>query len=374
MTVSRRIDARTAAIAIGALLVVAAYAAVVALSRSYYAVSGAPGSVFSTSPEGLSVLSAYMEELGVRTQTLQDFDELPRRATVVLAAERPLEKRPSSAEKARVMRWVRDGGRLVLLGRQADELVGLVGDLGGRSTEGGRSLLHMPAYADGVREVHLGSDRILTAGPQWVTHAKDEAGQMVISRAIGLGEVVWVADTHPATNEGISEADNARFVTVLLAGPGRPVHFDEYHHGYVRSGGAWARLGSGGRVAVMLLAASALLALLARARRLGPPIPAPQVRSARGGGFVGSLAELYRRAGARTQALDSLADGLVRSVARRHGSAEIGLARHPSAAGAVERVAELKQRGGVSEDEFIQAAGAIRRARRELEGIDGRSS
>ncbi len=179
--------------------------------------------------------------------------------------------------------------------------------------------------------------------------------------------VVWLADPHPITNGGIGEADNATFATVLAARNG-PVFFDEYHHGYVSGGGLWDRLGDGGRAAVLLAAAALVVALLAASRRLGPPVPEPAAPLAHTTEWLAPLAELFRKAGARADALQTLAEGLRRALARRHGSLAAGIAAHPQAASALAQ-ADSACTGAekLPRDRFIDIARSLVRARQEVE-------
>jgi hypothetical protein len=130
-------------------------------------------------------------------------------------------------------------------------------------------------------------------------------------------------------------------------------------------------MGPGGPAALVVGALARVVLLVARGRRLGPVIAEEPAREARTLAYVDSLAELYRTAGARAEALDVLAGGLERSLARRHGSLALGLRRRPEAAATLKRARELRARDAVSEEEFVATARAIARARREVETING---
>lgn len=370
MSGERRLDTGTLVVIAGAVVLLVLYVAVVALSREFYAVSAPEGSVFSSAPEGTKVLLNYLDELGLEPDTLQSFDELPERGTIVVDAPTPFAKPPTDGEVARVRRWVEEGNRVVLFGRYAGDVAG---ESAGPGARGGEAAVQRPqqpsAWVVGVERLKLGSPRFLASDPAWVSHVKDTGGQLLVSRSLGRGEIVWVADGFSASNEGLGDVDNARFVTQLVASDG-PVFFDEYHHGYVKGGGVWSRMTPGGRASTLLLAAALLVALVAWGRRVGPPIPPVAEPVARTGAYVVPLAELYRKAGARAEALEALEDGLARALARRHGSTQAGLARYPSAAAALARSAELRGGGRIDEERFIAMAGEVRRARREVEGHD----
>ncbi len=355
-----------------ALLVVFFYWAAVSLSKDYYVVSSPPGSVYSSEGDGLKVLFNYLDALDVPAYTLTSFEELPEDGTIVLAAARALDRSPTVAESRALAGWVEDGGRLVLAGHSAREV------LRGARIGGGLMMAEEAAvaprlpsmYADGVAEVLTGPERLLAEDAGWATHMKDGSGQILMSRAFGKGEVVWLSSLYPLSNEGLGEVDNARLATLLVASV-RPVHFDEYHHGFVRGGGVWDRLGAGGRAASVLGFAALVLLLLAVSRRFGPAIEAADEPVARTGAYISSLAELYRKAGARSLALESVEEGLRLALVRRHGSEEAGLRAHPQAASLLDSSAELRRSDRITEDVFVTTARGLARARQEVEGLDG---
>lgn len=366
------IDARTLIVVGLAVAVVGAYWAAVSLSRDYYVISSPPGSVFNSDDDGLQVLYNYLDALDVPVETLQNFEELPPDGTIVVAAPELLDKTPTSAEARRLDEWVEGGGRLVLVGIQAHEAVRGRLPGAGTSIEGEASLpMSLPSrYASGVSYVEAGRERLLADDAGWATHIKDIAGQVLVSRASGEGEIVWLAGIYPLSNAGIGRADNARFATLIAAGS-TPVYFDEYHHGFVRGGGVWDRLGGGGRAAAVLSAAALALALLAASRRPGPAIEPLPERAARRGAYVGALAELYRRAGARAAVLRTLEEGLRYALVRRFGTEAAGRAAAPAAAAALVDSAALREGESIPRDTFMATARALAQARREVEGLDG---
>lgn len=366
-----RFDPMTLIVVALAVLLVAGYWATVRLSEEYYVVEAPAGSVFSASPEGLRVLFGYLDRLGVERDTLQQFEELPGAGTIVVVAPRALEKQPTSAETRRLQTWVEEGGRLVLIGPQAGEFASGAFS-GSRASDGEPASLEprIPAaFLDGVGRISVDGDRVLLDSGRWATHVKDTSGQVLATRAVGRGHVVWLSSAYPLSNEGIGLEDNARLATLLVAIDG-PVWFDEYHHGFVRGVGAWERLGAAGRAATVLAVVALGVLLAAVSRRLGQPIEVPPARAARTGAYMASLAELYRKAGARSTGLATLAEGLRESLVRRYGTLEVGLARHPSAATTL-RAIESIDTETLSEDRFVGIARDIARARQEVEGRDG---
>ncbi len=311
-------------VVVGVLLVGAAYWGLASLAARYFGPPMPRNSVFNSTPEGLSVWFDYLRGLGRDPKVLRTFSVLPPGSTIIVAG--PFDRLPTRAESVRLARWVRDGGRVVAVGSQAGTL--LTG-LGLRATPAtGKASRVEPsipsAYADGVSSVSPGADRLLSSQAAWVSQLHDSAGHVLLSAAVGDGEVLWLAGAYPVSNSGIGVADNARLAVLLSAVLPGDIYFDEYHHGFADDLTVWDRLGSGGRYAVIMIALGFVAIVLARGRRLGPPLGVLEPPAARTAAYIDSLAELYRKAGARGEALEALEDGLAHAIVRRHGSIRDG--------------------------------------------------
>jgi hypothetical protein len=363
-----RIDRTTVIVLVVGALLVAAYAATVALADRYYVVAAPASSVYSASPPGFKVFYTYLQELGAKPRILQSYEDLPKGATIIAAA--PFDKTPTNGESQALARWVRAGGRLVAVGGDAGQLLDPMG-FGGSANTGDASATLRPlfpgAYAQTIDSVQPGPDRLLLDASSWVAHFKDFGGQVLVSRQVGSGEIVWLAGPWPLSNAGIGSADNGKLAVQLATSGGRAVYFDEYHHGYVREAGYWDRLAAGGRSAVVLLVGALAIALLGWSRRVGPAIPSAEEPEARGGAYIGQLAQLYRKAGARAEALASLEDGLTRALVRRHGTLEAALAHRAGAREALTASRALREGGRIAEDRFVETARRLAAERQEVE-------
>lgn len=367
-----RVDRTTAFIAMGAIVLGAMYMAAATWVESRFADVVTSTSTLSRSGTGLSVWHDYLAALGTRPQLLTDFTALPATGTIVAAA--PFETAPRPAEAEALASWVRSGGRLVLIGLDAIDLAEAMDPPGGDVAADATSVVSatLPGrYAAGVGTIVAGSARLHPTGPQWVTVYGDEDGAVLTARLLGRGEVVWLADVMPVSNDGIGEQDGARFAVRLALAGAHPVYFDEFHHGLSSQATAWARLGPGGQAAVWLLLAALAALLFARGRRIGPAIARPQLPEARGSAYISQLATLYRTAGARSEALAGLEDGLTRAIARRYGTKEAGLARQLLAREALAASAALRAMPRIDKDEFVTTAARLRAARNEVEGGNG---
>ncbi len=187
--------------------------------------------------------------------------------------------------------FVRAGGRLVASGLSPDALRGL-----GASA---------PSRVRGASSARADGFAIQTDGVTWRAHG------FLIATRLGGGTVDLLPDASPLQNRLLGTAGNAAFGLALAGPPTRPVEFLESYHGYGRSAGlsalplAWKLLLGG-------LALAALVWLVARGRRFGPPetevrdMPPPRRE------YVDSLARVLLRGRRRDEAVEP-----VRREARR---------------------------------------------------------
>ena len=182
--------------------------------------------------------------------------------------------------------------------------------------ETARTLAAAPE-SEGVRRVRTAGDgRWALGGPDQRVLAGDEGTLLLVARA-GRGRIALLADSSPLQNRLLGEADNAA-LALALSGPG-PLTFVESVHGYGPARGlaalparfGWALIG---------LALAALVFMVARGRRLGPPEPErrdlPPPRRA----YVDALAATMARGRDREEAVAPVREEARRRLARRAGS------------------------------------------------------
>ncbi len=197
---------------------------------------------------------------------------------------------PTDRERATVRSFAARGGRVVIGG--ADGAAWLTTD--------------RPSPVQGTRRtvrVRLGEDFVVETGgtARW---RGPNGPQLVVTRRIGGGEVLLVADDTPLQNARIGRRDNAGFALALAGTPSR-VAFADPATG-VGAGTGWAAVPFGWKVAIVGGAFALLLTATARGRRIGGAEP------------TGRALDPPRRATA-----DVLAGGLERS--RRPAAALSGL-------------------------------------------------
>jgi hypothetical protein len=134
----------------------------------------------------------------------------------------------------------------------------------------------------------------------------------------GRGRLLLLSDASPLQNRLLDEADNAA-LGLSLAGPqARPVAFVESVHGYGRVSGITA-VPNNWLVALALVVWAALVFLVARGRRLGPPeredreLPPPRRT------YVESLAAVLARTKRPGEAADPVREEARKAITRRSG-------------------------------------------------------
>ena len=151
-----------------------------------------------------------------------------------------------------------------------------------------------------------------------VVHYLDETDQaVVVSYAVGKGQVIWWASALPLTNAGISDRKN---LDLLLNSVGdyRQILWDEYYH----SEHAWRGVRDRIRAvpwALGQLAFLAVMVVLTYSRRSGPTVPLPQESRLSPLEFVEMLGNVFHRAGKSPVAVEIAFHRFRQIAARRLG-------------------------------------------------------
>lgn len=360
---TRRTALRAIGIAVAAL--VGLNLALGALDRAAGTPGGPTSSSFATGPDGLAAYADLVARSGhpvVRLREHPDGEQLDPDATLVV-----LDPDGLTASDGRSLRsFLRRGGRLVAggvaPGAWLDELLDAppAWDPGGARTAVPIAPVPELRAVGRVRAASLGS--WADAGQALPVLAGAEGGSLLAVARVGRGRVLLLADASPLQNRLLASEDNAA-LGLGLAGPaGRPVHFAESVHGYGRASGL-AAVPFRWRWALGGLVLAALLWILARGRRLGPPErtarPLPPARQL----YVESVGSLLQRTRDPAAAEPVRAAARARLAARtgvdpddaeglRRAGARLGL-------GAAELDAVLA--GGRGSDELVAAGRALAR-------------
>lgn len=323
------------------VLIVALFALLIGFTvfgpgRNRAEAQGQPGSARSAADDGALALQRWLEQLGYRTRNLEYAAwSIPDDADALLVIG-PTQEAFTAAEADETLRWVHEGGTLVLLTPTPSLLMArnsLLDALGARivvpdhaqpapTAEAVQPVLvsppvgRVPAQSNAALEL----DR-----DDWAPLLRTTNGDSLVGIQEGSGYVYLGSMPFPLTNAGLRETGSGALALNMLARipPGGSVWFDEYHHGYrdpqtlrsvaLRQGWGWA---------VLYTLLVVVLYIVLTGRRFGRPIPLrADVTRRSSAEYVQSLAMLLRRGGKREYALRHYHGALKRRLARPYGFA-----------------------------------------------------
>ena len=234
----------------------------------------------------------------------------------------------SPADFDSLERWVKAGGRLVIVGAVLlpDELKVPHIDAAHVKNDRARPAVSTP-LTFGVATLAGDSDlRIPLRQAQTQTPlAADRAGLVASTYGYGKGNIVVITDDTLFQNRNLARADNARFAyDALTAGGDRAkvIAFDEFSHGFQSGDSLWAVLPTSMRFGAALLGCAFLLLLVGSLFRFGPVTRLPVETERTSSEYLASMAALLARGGAARIALRSVADACLRDVASSLGLGE----------------------------------------------------
>ncbi len=352
-------------------------------------------SSYSAGPAGYGAAYRLLRMENYPVERLQiPYTALPAEPGLIIAVT-PFERSVQADEAARLDRWIRLGGVLVLV--EGAEDTELNNRLGIRLDEASARAIVLPPqdplspFMKDVAGVRVsGQLRVARMAGKHAHALVAAGGAYLITWQHLLGRVFVATEGIGWNNRHLADADNA----VLLANiadwfhalhPEAPIFFDEYHHGYgvdTVSPSLWRAIGSVGHGILFYGLAVFVLIVLNLNRRFGTPQPRQDETYVQTMDYVTSMGALYRRARATDLPIEILYRDLVRILTRRldlppDASAE-ELAR---TAGRVLHWDESEVRSvllscqavlssrGASEMEMLRLARAINALRRRAESV-----
>ncbi len=279
--------------------------------------------------------------------------DLPKRAngvTLVLAGP---EHSANHDEAKALEEFVRAGGRVIITGRWISR-TDLPNSVNYGHARVGFAECKPSAPTGLARAGAITQENDLyweTQGAGQTVHYRDAEGHaVVVSYALGQGEVIWWASPLPLTNIGIRDKGNLDLL-LYAVGRDRRILWDEYFHSAhhdQRQAGNYATVMRWGRWQMLLLG---VVLLFAYARRSGPVMPLAQVSRLSPLEFVQTMGSVFHKADARLVPLEIAFARLQQIAARR-------LALSPNAN--AEEITQAMQRRGYGVNEKL--AGALRAA------------
>lgn len=265
--------------------------------------SGPPSSSYATSPEGLAAYAELLERDGRSVTRLRgsiaDARSIPSNSTLVVVDP----DEPGAVDSAALREFVQGGGRLIAGGNLASWTEPLLDGLTWTS-DGVRDagVLAPAPETTGVASVATAGAGSYASTGSALPIVGAERSTVVAVANVGEGTLVLLADTTWLQNTRLDAEDNAALALGIAGEPRRSVVFAESVHGYGEATGL-AALPSSWKWALGLGVFAALIAIAARARRIGPPdeidrdLPPPRVA------YVDSVAGILARTGAPPQAV-----------------------------------------------------------------------
>ena len=154
-----------------------------------------------------------------------------------------------------------------------------------------------------------------------VVHVANAEGPLLVDYSYGQGRIVVLSDPYLVSNGGIGLKDNLQLAINALTTSGGLVAFDEYHQGRGATRNAFAAYFSG--TPVLAIGAQCILLVLlilwTRARRFARPLPLVQIDRRSSLEFVASMAELQERSRAFDLAIENIYSRTRRVLARHAG-------------------------------------------------------
>jgi uncharacterized protein DUF4350 len=286
---------------------------------------GPRSSSFATAPEGLAAWAELAGGAGREVRMLRErasADSLPAEGTVVLLDP----DETFSRGQARALRRFADGGGRVIAGglEPGGWLSALISGPEWVTGGGRDARVLVPAPETGAaRRVRTAGEGHWRAAHGALPVVSDAGGPVVVLQRAGKGRIALVADPSPLQNRLLDEADNAT-LALALAGDG-PLVFVESAHGYGTRTGL-AALPDRFKWGLIILALSALLLIVARWPRLGPPEAPEDPLFPPRRAYVDALATTLAKTADRTAAIQA-----VRSAARERLVRRAALGRDANA-------------------------------------------
>jgi len=257
-------------------------------------------STYDTGANGYAALYDFLQREGVNPQRYElPFGELPARATVVFAGDYAIDSSVFSAkESAALDKWVRRGGKLIVLGAMFPYTRDALG-LPRTRAAANKSAWTACGFRGARRMVGADFPSVLrtVCDKKHSVLLAARGGAVAVSMKRGLGTIVEFVTPAVFDNAQLAMHDNAAFAYDLFAGAGAP-QFDERVYGYAAGRTFWQVLPRPVIAGVVIALLALLLAIVAANVRSAPARSLERDDEQNSSAYIESLARMLQRGGA----------------------------------------------------------------------------
>jgi len=151
-----------------------------------------------------------------------------------------------------------------------------------------------------------------------VIQLSSDQRNLLVDVNYGSGKIVYLSDPYIVSNAGLRIVDNAQLAINLVSTASGTVAFDEYHQGYGTNANKLFQYFEGTPVIAMFLQCALLLGVifLSQSRRFSRPLPEKESDRLSRLEYVAAMAELQQRANAYDLAIENIYTDFRRRVTR----------------------------------------------------------
>lgn len=328
----------------------------------------------STFNSGTTGTQAYFSLLSETNRRAVRWQQPPAALLTASANSRPavfvltgnIKRAFSEPDIEQTLRWVSEGGRLVIIDREPPEQLAVTTaswkiefeneaelDIFNLDLSDPSNQTKMTADTPAIKPVQPGifsssvnavqpSRLASTINIERIAEGKDERRpstvesptdgaplihfatadkNLVVEAPFGSGKIVFVTDPYIVSNAGIAIADNAQLGVNLVATDGGIVAFDEYHQGYGVDNNRFVQFFSGTPVVAIFLQAVVLIGFIfySQSRRFARAVPEIEPDRLSKLEYVAAMAELQSRTRAYDLAIENIYNEFRRRAARLFG-------------------------------------------------------